>query len=122
MRLSPSVLIVDDDAPSVKLLTVVLEAAGCEVRFARTAEEAFETLRSFHPTVALIELILPLTSGLLLAQRLKADPATAEIVLIAVTALNGPDTERLAHEAGYSLYVRKPIDPTSFVELMLGTD
>lgn len=122
MRHTPTVLIVDDDASSVKLLTVVLHAAGCDVRVAATAEEALETLRSFRPTVALIDLILPLMSGLTLAQRLKADPVTAGIALIAVTSFNGPEAERTAIDAGYSKYVRKPIDPTSIAELILGTE
>src|SRR5690349_3506656 len=71
-------LLVEDDPPSLKLLAAVLASEGCEVRSTRSAEEALEALPSFQPTVVLIDLILPLASGLLLAERLKADPATAE--------------------------------------------
>ena len=114
------VLIVDDDVPSVHLLRAVLELAGFEVRAAQTAEDALQTLRSFHPRAVVIDLILPLMSGLLLAQTLKADPRTADMVLVAVTAFNGREAERLARDAGYALYVRKPIDPLSFADLLLG--
>lgn len=114
------ILIVDDDVPSVELLRVVLEPAGFEVRAARTAEDALEAMRSFHPRAIVIDLILPLMSGLLLAQTLKADPATADIVLVAVTAFNGREAERLAHDAGCALYMRKPIDPVSFADALLG--
>ncbi len=115
------VLIVEDDPPSLKLLAALLKSEGCEVRSTRSAEEALEALSSFQPTVALIDLILPLASGLLLAERLKADPATSELLLIAVSAFNGAATERAAEAAGFSLYVKKPIDPDTFPLLLLGT-
>jgi CheY-like chemotaxis protein len=57
-------------------------------------------------------------SGLLLAQRLRAEPATQDAVLIAVTAFNGPQAQRVALEAGFVAYVRKPIDPLSFAQLV----
>jgi two-component system, OmpR family, response regulator len=66
-----------------------------------------------------IDLILPLASGLVLAERLKADPATSDVVLIAVSAFNGPEATRSAKAAGFALYIRKPIDPTSFSGLLL---
>jgi CheY-like chemotaxis protein len=112
-------LLVEDDPPSLRLLAAVLEGEGCEVRSTRSAEEALEALPSFQPTVVVIDLILPLASGLLLAERLKADPATAHLPLVAVTAVNGPQAERTASASGFSLYVRKPIDPDTFPALLL---
>lgn len=113
-----AVLIVDDDQPSAKLLSVVLSGEGCRIRVAPSAEEALAVLHSFQPQVIIIDLILPLMSGLLLAQRLKAEPATQDAVLIAVTAFNGPQAQRVALEAGFAAYVRKPIDPLSFARLV----
>jgi CheY-like chemotaxis protein len=107
-------LVVDDDASNAKLAAVVLLGEGCEVEVARTAEEALVTLQGFRPDFVVLDLILPLMSGLLLAQRLKVDPATRDIVLIALTVFNGPDAERAALDAGFSAYFRKPIDPLSF--------
>lgn len=112
------VLIVDDDQPSAKLLSVVLSGEGCRVRVAQSAEEALIMLRSFQPQVVIIDLILPLMSGLLLAQRLRSEPATQDAVLIAVTAFNGPQAQRVALDAGFAAYVRKPIDPLSFARLI----
>ncbi len=112
------VLIVDDDQPSAKLLSVVLSGEGCRVQIAPSAEEALVALQSFKPHVIIIDLILPLMSGLLLAQRLKAESAAQDAVLIAVTAFNGPQAQRVALEAGFAAYVRKPIDPLSFARLV----
>jgi CheY-like chemotaxis protein len=120
-RTQPIVLVVDDDAPSAKLVSVVLESEGYIVHSASSAEEALARLRSIRPDVMVLDLILPLMSGLLLAEQLKANAATADIVLIAVTAFNGSKTERIAARAGFSAYVRKPIDPASFVKLVFAT-
>jgi CheY-like chemotaxis protein len=113
------VLLVEDDAPSLKLLEAILRIEGCEVRSTRSAEEALDVLATFRPTVAVIDIVLPLASGLLLAERLKATPATSNVILLAVTAFNGSKAERAALAAGFSRYVRKPIDPNAFPALLL---
>ncbi len=113
------VLVVDDDAASAKLLLVILRGEGCDVRVARSAEEALDALAGFRPRAMVVDIILPLMSGLLLAQRLKADPATRAIVLIAVTAFNGPEAEGVVRAAGFSAYLRKPIDPLTFAAFLL---
>jgi CheY-like chemotaxis protein len=113
------VLIVEDDPASAKLMAIVVGGEGGEVRVARTAEEALVTLSSFRPLLIVLDLVLPVMSGLLLLQRLKADPELCNIVVIAVTALDGPEVERVAREAGCAAYVLKPIDPLSFPELLL---
>lgn len=113
------VLVVDDHASSAKLAAVLLRSEGCEVVIARSAEDAFPVLGSFKPQAIVLDLILPMMSGLLFAQRIKADPATRDIILIAVTVLNGEHTERLAREAGCTAYVQKPINPVTFVECLV---
>jgi CheY-like chemotaxis protein len=113
------VLIVDDDPPSAKLLGVVLDAEGCETRIARSAEEALDIMRTFVPRVLVLDLVLPRMSGLLLAQQLKSTPATRDLVIVAVSAFNGPETQRVVAGAGCQAYVRKPIDPIAFPQLLL---
>jgi CheY-like chemotaxis protein len=111
--------LVEDDPLSLKLLEVLLAGEGCKLCSSRSAEEALEALQSFRPRVAVIDLVLPLASGLMLAERLKVDPATSDLVLVAVSAINGPEAVRSAKAAGFSTYVRKPIDPDSFPGLLL---
>lgn len=111
-------LIVEDDGPSAKLLTIVLRGEGCAVRVMPSAEAALGALASFQPRVIVIDLVLPLMSGLLLAQTLKASPATKDILLVAVTAFNGSAAERMALDAGFAAYVQKPIDPLTFPKIV----
>ncbi len=112
------VLIVDPDASSAKLLAVVLRGAGCDARLVDSGEAAVLALGDFRPRAMISELVLPLMSGVLLAQRLRANPAHADIVLIAVSSVNGRETDRVARAAGFAAYVRKPIDAVTFPDLL----
>jgi CheY-like chemotaxis protein len=112
------VLVVDDDPSNAKVLTVVLNSEGCFARSAGSAEEALELLDSWSPRVVILDLVLPLMSGVLLAQRLKTDPRTRDMILIAVTAVSGDHVEQVARDAGCVEYLRKPIDVSSFVHLL----
>lgn len=112
------VLIVDPDASSAKLLAVILRGAGCDARVVDSGEAALLALSDFQPRALITELVLPLMSGVLLAQRLRADPAHADLVLIAVSSVNGRETDRVARAAGFATYVRKPIDAMTFPDLL----
>jgi CheY-like chemotaxis protein len=110
------VMIVEDDVLSAKLLAIVLRSEGCEVRIAGSAEAALEVMPSFRPRVIVLDLVLPAMSGLLFAELLRADPATRDVIIVAVTAFNGSEVERAVLEAGCVDYVRKPIDPLTFAD------
>lgn len=104
------VLIVDDNPASLKLLRVLLAAESYEVRTANTSEEALAVLESFHPRLILTDIELPGIDGLDLTRRLKSDPATRDIIVVAITAYTMPGDEEKALRAGCSGYVTKPID------------
>lgn len=103
-------MIVEDDATNARLLAAMLKSEGADVRVVRDAQEALAALHESRPRLIVIDLILPRMSGLVLAKQLKTDPATRDIVLIAVSGITGPQTERLALESGCSAYLAKPID------------
>jgi two-component system, cell cycle response regulator DivK len=105
------VLVVDDNPANLKLARVLLTAEGFVVRTAGDAEEAMRVLETFRPAVVLMDIQLPGMDGLELTRRLKADPATAEIKIIALTAyaMKGDDVK--ARAAGCDGYIAKPIDP-----------
>ncbi|MEU7904947.1 response regulator [Actinoplanes sp. NPDC049118] len=104
------ILIVDDHAANLKLLDFVLARPGYEVRTAASAEEALLVLQDWRPRMILLDLQMPGMGGLELARRLKGDPATRPIVIVAVTAAAMKGDDRTALEAGCDGYVSKPID------------
>ena len=113
------ILVVEDDPASARLLAVLLRILGCDVRLAPSAEEALAVLDEFPARVLVLDLVLPRMGGLLLAKQLKRSSATRDIVVIAVSVVDGPETERLALESGCAAYVRKPIDIEAFTRTLL---
>ncbi|HLX06918.1 MAG TPA: response regulator, partial [Thermoanaerobaculia bacterium] len=80
------ILIVDDNPTNLKLARVLLAAEGYEVRVAVDAEEALALLASYRPRLILMDLQLPGMDGLTLTRRLKDDPATRDVAILALTA------------------------------------
>jgi CheY-like chemotaxis protein len=105
-----SILIVDDNPQNLKLARVLLRSEGFEVRTAVHAEEALKVLDAFQPRLILMDLQLPGMDGLELTRRLKADPQTREILIVALTAYAMKGDEEKALAAGCDDYVPKPID------------
>jgi two-component system, cell cycle response regulator DivK len=108
------ILIVDDNPLNLKLIRVLLRADGYDVRTCADAEEALVALGEFRPAVILMDIQLPGIDGLELTRRLKADPATRDIVIIALTAYAMKGDEEKARAAGCDGYLTKPIDTTVF--------
>jgi CheY-like chemotaxis protein len=102
------VLIVDEPEQSQPLIEA-FGALGCEVRTVRTASDALGMLTTFAAHAVIVEVVLPGMSGLLLTRVLKADPATRDLVVVALSHVNGPAVEHVAKEAGCIAYLRKPI-------------
>jgi len=113
-----SVLIVDDTPVNLKLVRVLLSRQGFDVRTASTAEEALEIVRSFRPSLVLADIQLPGIDGLEMTRRLKADPETKSIVVLALTAFAMKGDEHRAFEAGCDGYITKPIDTRTFPGLI----
>ncbi len=104
------ILIVDDNPLNLKLVQVLLQSEGYDVRGAADADHADEILHTFHPRLILMDIQLPGTDGLELTRRLKADPSRRDIRIIAITAYAMKSDEASAREAGCDGYVAKPID------------
>lgn len=109
-----SVLIVDDNATNLKLARVILAEDGLEINTATSAEEALVFIRATPPRLILMDLQLPGMDGLELTRRLKADPASRHIVVVALTAYAMKGDEDRARAAGCDGYITKPIDPNGF--------
>ncbi|HEY5921810.1 MAG TPA: response regulator [Kofleriaceae bacterium] len=112
------VLIVDDNPTNLKLVAYLVKANGYEVDTAADADAAVAAIAANRPRVILMDLQLPGVDGLELTRRLKADPATRDITIIAVTAYAMKGDQEKAFEAGCDDYVTKPIDTRALPELI----
>lgn len=104
------ILVVDDNPANAALLAFLLEKNGYQIRTAADADEALEMLTQFVPRLIMMDIQLPGMDGLTLTRRLKADPMTRDILIIALTAYAMKGDDDRARAAGCDGYVSKPID------------
>ena len=114
------ILIVDDNPVNSKLARVLLAKEGYEVKTAADAEEALKVLEAFKPRLILMDIQLPGMDGLTLTGKLKADPATAGILIVALTAYAMKGDDEKARAAGCDGYITKPFDTLAFPGLIDG--
>ncbi|HJS92729.1 MAG TPA: response regulator [Solirubrobacteraceae bacterium] len=112
------VLVVDDHDLNLKLLERLLEREGREVRVADSVAAAERALAEEEPAMIVLDLNLPDGSGLELTRKLKAEPSTASIPIVACTAAVMPSDEDEALEAGCDAFVAKPIDLRRFSDVI----
>ncbi len=106
------VLIVDDDERNRKLLGTVLRAEGYATMEAAGGREALALAQSAPPDIVLLDVMMPEMDGYEVARRLKADPATASVPIVMVTALDDRESRLRGLEAGAEEFVTKPADRT----------
>jgi len=120
---SDPVLIVDDNPVNLKLMRAVLAPDGYDIRTAGDGPEVAKVLAEFRPRLILMDVQLPGADGFELTRRLKSDPATRDIIVVACTAYTMPGDEVKAQASGCSGYITKPVDTRTLpatVKLHLG--
>ena len=110
-----TVLIVDDEAPIREMIAVALEMADYDYLEAEDAREAHALIVDKQPDLVLLDWMLPGTSGVELARRLKKEEATADIPIIMLTAKVEEDNKIQGLEVGADDYITKPFSPRELV-------
>ena len=111
---APLILVVEDNASNMKLVSDLLRAQGYRVAESTTGEDALQALKSIHPSLILMDIQLPGLDGLQVARVLRDNPETKDIPMVALTAHAMRGDEIRAHEAGCVGYIPKPIETTHF--------
>ena len=114
----PLVLIVEDNPVNLELVSALLEEHGCEALVATTGDAAIQLLRQSRPNLVLMDVQLPGMNGYQLTRRIKADPALADIPVVALTAHAMAHEDARAREAGCDAFLTKPIDIQAFKEIL----
>jgi two-component system cell cycle response regulator DivK len=114
------VLIVDDNEKNMKLARDVLRLAGFRTLEAATGGDGISVAREHLPDVILMDIRLPDMDGTEATRRLKEDPRTAQIPVVALTSLAMKGDRELLLAAGFDGYLEKPISVREFPEQVRG--
>lgn len=112
----PRILIVDDEADNIDLLSRRLRRRGYDVSGAGNALDALAKARAERPDLILMDVKMPDVDGYEATRRLKTEEATRSIPVIMLTAQAMPEDRERALEAGADEYESKPIDLDRLLE------
>lgn len=112
--MKPAILVVEDNERNRKLVRTILEFRGFEVIECGDGEPALGLAKARKPVLVLMDIELPKVDGITALQRLRADPETRAIPVVAVTASVTPSERERVEAAGFDAYIAKPIDVDTF--------
>ena len=104
------ILVVDDLRDSADSLALLFDALGHETMTSYDGQQAVEAAQAFRPDIAFLDINMPILDGYDAARSLRDALADAPPVLVALTAVSGPDARRKADDAGFDFYITKPAD------------
>lgn len=116
--MTKKILVVEDDTDNRRIVVKVLSVEGYEVVEATDGVQALSRARAEHPDLILMDLALPNMDGWEATRRLKADPETRGIPVVALTAFAMRGDEEQARAAGCDDYIPKPARPIAIREVV----
>lgn len=118
-KFSRRVLVVDDNRDLAESLAMVLRLWGHDVAVAFDGREALQAAKERLPEVIFLDIGLPLLDGFEVAKRLRSEPETRKMRIIAVTGYGREEDYRRSREAGIDLHLTKPVDPLVLQRLLV---
>lgn len=118
------ILVIDDDASLLQMMSLMLKRAGHEPILASDGREGIDIAREQLPDLAVIDIMMPDITGHEVCRIMRQDPTTTDIPLLVLTALSQHDQREIAVEAGADEFVTKPVtrdDLVGRVEELLRT-
>jgi two-component system, cell cycle response regulator DivK len=109
------ILVVEDNSDAREIFSTYLRHHGFRVAETRDGRDVLKMSRELQPAVVLMDLSMPQMDGWTAIQKLKADPATAAIPVVALTAHSMEGDEAKTLDAGFVSYLSKPLDPMAVV-------
>ena len=112
------ILIVEDNERNLELVRDILQAKGHDTLEARTAEEGLKVAHAQTPQLILMDIQLPGMNGIEALKALRAEPGTAGIPIVAITASVMQSDRQEIMSAGFDGFIEKPITVRSFMDVV----
>ena len=106
----PLILIADDNLQNVELLEAYLAGIECEIETAFDGEETLRAVEARKPDLILLDVMMPKLSGFEVCRKLRANPATRDVLILMVTALNEAGDFERGVQAGTDDFLTKPVN------------
>ena len=116
----PVVVVADDDRDICELVKLQLSRHGFQVFIAENGETALELINLHRPVVALLDIMMPKLSGLDVARRVRADPATSQVGIVLFSARSTFGLEDDVDDIGADDYIAKPFSPQDLLQRIKG--
>lgn len=110
------ILIADDNEPNVELLEAYLAGLDVDIEIAIDGQDTLDKAMAFKPHVILLDVMMPKLSGFEVCERLKGDPATSDVMILMVTALNELGDIEKAVDSGTDDFLSKPVNKVELVK------
>ena len=112
------ILVVDDHRDAARVLGLLLDSLGYEVKTANDGHQALETIAAFHPEIVFLDIGLPQLDGYEVARRVRESPGLRDTKLIALTGWSHADDRRRTREAGFDHHLVKPVAVKTLKEVL----
>jgi two-component system, OmpR family, alkaline phosphatase synthesis response regulator PhoP len=113
-----TILVVDDEPALLRLMAFLLQRKGYGMLTATNGEEALHVIREQRPDLVLLDIMMPRLDGYEVAEAIRADPATAEIPIVMLSAKAQDEDIERGLAAGVDSYITKPFDPEKLAEIV----
>lgn len=115
-----SILIIDDDPATTRLLEVLLTREGYNILTENLSTNAIQTTRKFSPDLIILDLMMPGTDGMEVCRMMKGDPDLGDIPVLMFSAFNENELRESAYDAGINEFISKPIHPNELKQIIRG--
>jgi two-component system CheB/CheR fusion protein len=112
------IVVIEDNTDSCEMLALLLEQAGHEVKTAADGQSGLELIKSERPSLAIVDVGLPVLDGFEVARRVRQDPQLASVCLVALTGYGQASDQAAALAAGFDEHLVKPLDPEQLSALL----
>lgn len=111
----PRVLIADDNPQGVELLEAYLSESDYDIETAADGEETLRKVREWQPDLILLDIMMPKISGFEVCKQVRSNPATRDMAILMITALDQPSDIDRAVDVGTDDFLTKPINKTELL-------
>jgi len=106
----PSVVTVDDDRSTLRLLETILRERGFKAHSVCDSRDAISEISRINPDVVLLDIMMPHLNGYEVAEQIRNELGLKDVLVIAISTLNGEEHDRQAATAGIDCQLTKPVD------------